>query len=94
MNDIEIAKLKKQNRYGWFKIAEHAMDQSAAEVKRALELVHIVQVDKDEKNRLTKYRGYSAEFLPLAKGQPPLEYGALMDPTTRKFVKFKAKGIL
>lgn len=92
MNDIEAAKAKKENRYGWFFIADSAMREHNNEIQRALQFVHIVESYTDINKSCTHYTGYSHQFLPLTKGQPPLEYAALMDPDTKKFVRFKAKG--
>jgi len=92
MNDIEAAKAKKENRYGWFFIADLAMSEHSKEIEKALACVHVTESHVDQSKKYTHYTGYSPQFLPLSKGQPPLEYAALMDPVTKKFVRFRAKG--
>lgn len=89
MNDIDRQRIRKENRLGTFLILDTVAREFPKEIQAILDKVHIT--DEAYTKDAVRYTAYCKEFYPLTRGQPPIEYAALMDPKTKKFVKFKPK---
>jgi hypothetical protein len=91
LSDLECKRAKKENRYGFFSIEDEMVDRYVKEVNKALDLVCVDRRVHYGDHAKTTYWGYSPKFLPLTKGQPPIEYSALLDGATKRFIKFAVK---